>query len=51
MAITEIYVDPAINADSGTGTIGDPFGDLEYAIKQTTFDTTNGTRVKISIGI
>lgn len=50
MAISEIYVDPSIAADSGTGTIGDPFGDLEYAIKQTTFDTTNGTRVNIKAG-
>tara|TARA_R110002012_G_scaffold89951_2_gene220207 strand:- start:848 stop:1873 length:1026 start_codon:yes stop_codon:yes gene_type:complete len=50
MDITEIYVDPSINADSGTGTIGDPFGDLEYAIEQTTFDITNGTRVNIKAG-
>lgn len=50
MAMSEIYVDPSIAADSGTGTIGDPFGDLEYAIKQTTFDTTNGTRVNIKAG-
>lgn len=50
MAITEIYVDPSIAADSGTGTIGDPFGDLEYAIEQGTFDTTNGTRVNIKAG-
>lgn len=50
MAITEIYVDPSIDTDSGTGTIGDPFGDLEYAIIQTTFDVTNGTRVNIKSG-
>lgn len=50
MAISEIYVDPSIAADSGTGTIGDPFGDLEYAIVQTTFDTTNGTRLNIKAG-
>ena len=47
---TEIYVDPAIAGDSGAGTIGDPFGDLEWAIEQTTFDTTNGTRVNIKAG-
>ena len=47
---TEVYVDPSINADSGTGTLLDPFGDLEYAIRQTTFDTTNGTRVNIKSG-
>ena len=50
MAFTEVYVDPSIAADSGTGTIGDPFGDLEYAIEQSTFDTTNGTRVNIKAG-
>lgn len=50
MALTEIYVDPSIAADSGAGTIGDPYGDLEYAIEQETFDTTNGTRVNIKAG-
>jgi hypothetical protein len=50
VALTEVYVDPSIAADSGTGTIGDPYGDLEYAIEQTTFDTTNGTRVNIKAG-
>jgi hypothetical protein len=50
MAITEVYVDPSIAADSGTGTSGDPYGDLEYAIEQTTFDTTNGTRMNIKAG-
>jgi len=34
------------NVDSDSG----PFGDLEYAIEQTTFDTTNGTRVNIKAG-
>lgn len=46
----EIYVDPSIAGDSGDGSIGDPYGDLEYAIEQTTFDTTNGTRVNIKAG-
>lgn len=50
MAVTEIYVDPSIAGDSGAGTIGDPYGDLEYAIEQETFDTTNGTRVNIKAG-
>ncbi len=50
MALTEIYVDPSIAADSGAGTIGDPYGDLEYAIEQETFDATNGTRVNIKAG-
>jgi hypothetical protein len=51
VALTEVYVDPSIAADSGTGTIGDPYGDLEYAIEQTTFDTTNGTRFNVKAGI
>ena len=44
MAITEVYVDPSIAGDSGVGTIGDPYGDLEYAIEQETFDTKKCTR-------
>lgn len=28
----EIYVDPAINANSGSGTIGSPYGDVQYAL-------------------
>lgn len=50
MAYSDIYVDPSIGAESGSGTFGSPYGDLEYAIKQTTFDTTNGTRVNIKAG-
>jgi len=34
MALTEIYVDPAIAANSGTGTSGDPYGDLQYALNR-----------------
>lgn len=47
---SEIYVDPSIAANSGTGTVGDPFGDIRYAIEQTTFDTVNGTRVNVKSG-
>jgi len=50
MSLTEIYVDPSIAADSGAGTVGDPYGDLEYAIIQETFDAVNGTRVNIKAG-
>jgi len=50
VAITELYVDPSIAADSGAGTVGDPYGDLEYCIEQETFDLTNGTRVNIKAG-
>lgn len=50
MAITEVYVDPAIAADSGTGTIGDPYGDLQYALNTVTRDATNGNRFNIKAG-
>lgn len=47
---TDIFVDPSIAADTGTGTVSDPYGDLEYAIIQETFDTTIGTRLNIKAG-
>lgn len=50
MAITEVYVDPSINANSGTGTIGDAFGDLQYALDTKTRDATNGDRFNIKAG-
>lgn len=52
MAYTEIYVDPSLDASpqTGTGTVGDPYSDLEYAIIQSTFDTTNGTRINVKAG-
>ena len=50
MALTEVYVDPSINADSGTGTIGDPYGDLQYAVNVQTPDSTNGDRFNIKAG-
>lgn len=50
MALTEIYVDPSIAGDSGTGTIGDPFGDFQYALTNSVFDTTNGTRINVKAG-
>lgn len=47
---TEYYVDPSIAADSGTGTSGNPFGDLQYALNNITRDTTNGDRINIKAG-
>lgn len=44
------YVDPAINANSGTGSIGDPFGDLQYALDTVTRDGTNGDKFNIKAG-
>lgn len=49
-APTEVYVDPSIAADSGAGTIGDPYGDLQYALNTKTRDSTNGDRFNIKAG-
>ncbi len=50
MALTQLYVDPSIAGDSGTGTIGDPYGDLEYCLAQATVDSTNGSQINIKAG-
>ena len=50
MAITEVYVDPAINGNSGTGTLVDPYGDLQYALDTKARDSTNGDRFNIKAG-
>ena len=47
---TETYVDPSIAADSGAGTSGDPYGDLQYALDTVTRDSTNGDRFNIKSG-
>ena len=44
------YVDPSIDSDSGAGTIGDPYGDLQYALDSITRDTTNGDQINIKAG-
>jgi hypothetical protein len=49
-APSETYVDPSIAANSGTGTIGDPYGDLQYALDTMTRDSTNGDRINIKSG-
>jgi hypothetical protein len=50
VALSETYVDPSIAANSGTGTIGDPYGDLQYALDTMTRDSTNGDRINIKAG-
>jgi hypothetical protein len=47
--MAEYYVDPAIAADTGTGTIGDPFGDLQYALNNITQGAA-GDRINIKAG-
>jgi len=49
-APTNYYVDPAIAGNSGTGTIGDPFGDLQYALNTIVRDATNGDQINIKAG-
>ena len=53
-APTQYYVDPSIAGDSGAGTSGDPYGDLQYALDQVGTspgrDATNGDRFNIKAG-
>jgi len=49
-APSQTYVDPSIAADSGSGTVGDPYGDLQYALNQITRDGTNGDQINIKAG-
>lgn len=50
MAQTNIFVDPSLNSDTGAGSVGNPYGDLEWAIEQATFDLTNGTQINVKTG-
>lgn len=49
-APTDYFVDPSIAGDSGAGSLGDPYGDLQYALNQITRDATNGDRINIKAG-
>lgn len=46
----QYYVDPAINGNSGAGTIGNPFGDLQHALNNITRSTTVGDQINIKSG-
>lgn len=48
--MADYYVDPSIAADTGAGTVGDPYGDLQYALDNITQDATNGDRINIKSG-
>lgn len=50
MALTNYYVDPAIAGNSGTGTSGDPFGDLQYCLNSITRNSTDGDQINIKAG-
>lgn len=43
------YVDPSIAGNSGTGTIGDPYGDLQYALDSIT-QGASGDQINIKSG-
>ena len=47
---THCYVDPSIAGNSGTGTIGDPYGDLQYALDTESIDSTHGNQINIKAG-
>ena len=50
MAATQYYVDPSINAASGAGTVGSPYGDLQHALDTVTRDATNGDQFNVKAG-
>lgn len=43
-------VDPSIDADSGTGTLGDPFGDYQYCLDTITRDGVAGDDIHVKAG-
>lgn len=49
-APTDVYVNPALAANVGAGSAGNPYGDLQYALNSVTRDSTNGNRFLIKSG-
>ena len=49
MALTHFYIDPSIAAASGTGTIGDPYGDIQHALDTATAGAS-GNQLNIKAG-
>ena len=47
--MADIFVDPSINAASGAGTVGSPYGDLQHALDTVT-QGTNGDEFHIKAG-
>lgn len=51
---TQYYVDPSIAGNSGAGTVGDPYGDLQWALDQVGTspgrDATNGDQFNVKSG-
>ncbi len=44
---TNIYVDPDIGEDAGTGTIDDPYGSLQYAWDSMPINSTDGDQFTV----
>ena len=49
-ALSQTYVDPSIAGNSGAGTVGDPYGDIQYALDTITRDGTNGDQINVKAG-
>ena len=49
MASQEIYIDPAINANSGDGSIGNPYGDLQHAFNSVTHSTSGSHETRFNV--
>jgi hypothetical protein len=49
-APTDSFIDPSIAGNSGSGTIGDPWGDCQHALDTVTRDATDGDRMCIKEG-
>lgn len=51
MAFTEIYVDPSLASNTGAGTIGDPYGDVQHALNTASMPASGGCRLNIKAGV
>jgi hypothetical protein len=47
MAISQYYVDPSLAGNVGSGTIGDPYGDLQWALNNIVRNAVDGDQVNI----
>lgn len=48
--MSSYFVDPSIDADTGAGTIGDPYGDLQHCLDTITRNGTTGDKINIKSG-
>jgi hypothetical protein len=50
VAVTHFHVDPSIAGDSGAGTLGAPYGDLQYCLNTATRAPSNTTQINVKAG-